>query len=229
MKPIQNLAEIIFPDTCNTCNKRIFQKSDLFCVTCMNEMEYTHIKNFSDNIVLDKFKGLLPINNAFSMLFVSKSNLTSQILYQIKYDGNTHLAENMGVSLGERLKNSVFSNADLLIPIPLHKAKKVLRGYNQSEVLANGIASVLPIQVETESVIRTKHTSSQTFLSKEARQENVKDVFEVVKPALIQNKKIILLDDVITTGATIETCAKELLKAGANEVILLSLAIANEI
>lgn len=163
------------------------------------------------------------------MLFVSKGNLTSQILYQIKYDGNTHLAENMGVSLGQQLKNSVFSNADLLIPIPLHKAKKVLRGFNQSEVLANGIAKVLPIQVDTESVIRTKHTSSQTFLSKEARQENVKDVFEVVKPALIQNKKIILLDDVITTGATIETCAKELLKAGANEVMLLSLAIANEI
>lgn len=229
MKPIQNLAEIIFPETCNTCNKRIFQKSDLFCVTCMNDMEYTHIINFSDNIVLDKFKGLSPIRNAFSMYFVSKENLTSQILYQIKYDGNTQLAESMGMIVGKQLIQSIFSSADSIIPIPLHKAKESIRGYNQSERLAQGIASILPLNIDIESIIRTKHTSSQTFLSKEARQENVKDVFEVIKPQLVADKKIILVDDVITTGATIETCSRELLKAGANEVMLLSLAVANNI
>jgi ComF family protein len=195
----------------------------------MDEMEYTHIKSFNDNIVLDKFKGLLPVFNAYSMLFVSKGNLTSQILHQIKYESNTHLGEQLGIALGMRVKNSIFSNADLLIPIPLHKTKKALRGYNQSEVLANGLATIIPIPIVLESIIRSKHTKSQTYLNKEARKENVKDVFEVIKPLVVQNKKIILLDDVITTGATIEACANELLKAGANEVMLLSLAIANEI
>jgi len=229
MKLLQNLAKIVFPDTCNACNKRIFQNSSLFCVRCMDEMEYTHIKSFNDNIVLDKFKGLLPVFNAYSMLFVSKGNLTSQILHQIKYESNTHLGEQLGIALGMRVKNSIFSNADLLIPIPLHKTKKALRGYNQSEVLANGLATIIPIPIVLESIIRSKHTKSQTYLNKEARKENVKDVFEVIKPLFVQNKKIILLDDVITTGATIEACANELLKAGANEVMLLSLAIANEI
>jgi ComF family protein len=229
MKLLQNLAKIVFPDTCNVCNKRIFQNSSLFCVRCMDEMEYTHIKNINNNIVLDKFKGLLPVYNAYSMLFVSKDNLTSQILHQIKYESNTHLGEQLGIALGMRVKNSIFSNADLLIPIPLHKTKKALRGYNQSEVLANGLATIMPIPIVLESIIRSKHTTSQTYLNKEARKENVKDVFEVIKPTFVQNKKIILLDDVITTGATIEACANELLNAGANEVMLLSLAIANEI
>jgi ComF family protein len=229
MKSVQKLAEILFPQTCNICNKRIFQKTDLFCVSCFEALEKTHIQDFKNNLILDKFKGLSPIRHAFSMYFVSKDNLTSQILYQIKYDGNTKLAESMGIIVGKRLIHSIFSNADSIIPIPLHKAKESIRGYNQSERIAQGIASIIPLTIDTESTIRTKHTSSQTFLSKEARQENVKDVFEVIKPQRIVGKKIILLDDVITTGATVETCTRELLKAGANEVMLLSLAVANDI
>ncbi len=229
MKSVQKLAEILFPQTCNICNKRVFLKSDLFCVSCFEALEKTHIQDFKNNLILDKFKGVVPIKHAFSMYFVSKNNLTSQILYKIKYDGNTQLAESLGMIVGKRLINSIFSSADSIIPIPLHKAKQSIRGFNQSELIAQGIASTISIDIDTESVIRTKHTSSQTFLNKEARQENVKDVFEVTKPQMILDKKIILVDDVITTGATIETCSKELLKAGANEVMLLSLAVANEI
>lgn len=229
MKTIQQLVKIVFPDVCNICKKRIFTTTDLFCVTCSSELEYTHIKNFENNIVLDKFKGILPIQRAYSMLFVSKGNLTSQILYQIKYDSNSHMAENLGILIGNQLKNSDFSNADLLIPIPLHKSKKSQRGFNQSEILADGISKILNIKIDSTSVVRTKYTNSQTFLNKEERQDNVRNVFHVTNQNMIQNKKVILIDDVITTGSTIEACAQEILKAGASEIMLLSLAIANEI
>lgn len=229
MKTIQQLIKIVFPDVCNICKKRIFTTTDLFCVACSSKLEYTHIKNFRNNIVLDKFKGILPIKSAYSMLFVSKGNLTSQILYQIKYDSNSHMAENLGILIGNQLKNSDFSNADLLIPIPLHKSKKSQRGFNQSEILADGISKILNIKIDSTSVVRTKYTTSQTFLNKEERQDNVRNVFHVTNQNIIQNKKVILIDDVITTGSTIEACAQEILKAGASEIMLLSLAIANEI
>ena len=124
------------------------------------------------------------------------------------------------------MKNSIFDETDLLIPIPLHKDKKAIRGYNQSMAIANGIGSILNIEAKDDVIIRKKFTVSQTKLSKSERQKNVENVFEVVKKEFIIHKRITLIDDVVTTGATIEMCAQELLKFPIKSLNVITLGFA---
>ena len=149
-------------------------------------------------------------------------------MHSLKYKGNTEVGENLGKLLGHRLqKSSLYSKIDLIIPVPLHPKKEKKRGYNQSECIANGLAEVLQTPVDTNCLTRIKATDSQTKKGRYTRYENMEEVFSLVQPSAIADKHVLLVDDVITTGATLEACANALLKKGASQISIAAIAFAN--
>lgn len=164
-----------------------------------------------NNNVLQTFDGRAVITTAYSYLNFSKQSITQNLMHDIKYNGNKELAKSLGTLLGNFLKlnNISYENA-LLIPVPLHPKKLKKRGFNQSEWIAKGVGESLEIDISTNHLIKTVNTSSQTKKNKTERWNNVKDSFTVVQPELLEGKNIIMVDDVLTTGATLEACISTL-------------------
>jgi len=176
-------------------------------------------KQFSQHNALDGFQ---------SYFLFEKNKRIQDIIHGLKYEQRTTFGFELGKRLGEKLKHeNSFPNADFLIPIPLHKLKLRERGYNQSEFVAKGISSITKIPVASKFLSRNKYTQSQTHLNFQERQENVKEVFAVKEKFYkeIHNKSIILVDDVITTGATISSAARALKSSGVKNVYAVSVAV----
>lgn len=175
------------------------------------------------------FYGRVPVQKAAGYLLFEKSGKVQKILHSIKYNGNKDLAIKMGEWYGESLKaGGHFINCDVIVPVPLHKEKLSQRGFNQSEEFAIGLSKSLGIPVNSDLLVRNEYTSTQTRKSRTERWENVKDVFEVKDQAVAANKAVLLVDDVITTGATIEACCRAIEKAGAKQLNVVSLAYAKK-
>ncbi|HRD38869.1 MAG TPA: phosphoribosyltransferase family protein [Bacteroidia bacterium] len=175
------------------------------------------------------FYGRVPIQKAGAYLLFEKSGKVQKILHEIKYKGNQLLAYRAGQWYGEKLKEHPdFANIHGIIPVPLHAKKQKQRGFNQSEEFANGISSALGIPVVKDCLVRTKFTSTQTKKSKAERWDNVKDKFELIHPEQLKNKTVLLVDDVITTGATIDACYQALSNAEGINVSVVCLAYAKK-
>lgn len=151
--------------------------------------------------------------------------MTQTLVHKLKYDGKKEIGIYLGKLLGNQLMESdLFRDADLLIPVPLHPAKLKKRGYNQSEIIASGMATVMKAELKADVLFRTIHTSSQTRKSRYERWENVKNIFEVRNRESLENKHIILIDDVITTGSTLIACAENLVNISGVKLSVSSLA-----
>jgi ComF family protein len=144
-------------------------------------------------------------------MYFTRDSRYRQILHELKYRGQQHVGIEMGKLFGLELKGSPFAEADLIHPVPLHAAKFRQRGYNQSELIARGMSEVMHIPVETNLIVRISATHTQTRKTRYERWENVRDTFRIPDPVPLLNKHVLLIDDVITTGATIEACAEALL------------------
>jgi ComF family protein len=165
------------------------------------------------NPVEEKFYGRLPIYQAGAAFFFTKNSVIENIVYELKYKGNKDLGKYLGKLAGRYLQESKrFTDVDVIIPMPLNVRRFKKRGYNQSSVLAEGISMICKVAVDTTSVIRKINTETQTHSGRIARLENMQNVFAVADPKAIQNKHILLVDDVITTGASLEACGAEILK-----------------
>jgi ComF family protein len=181
------------------------------CAACINELPLTNFHLNKDNSVEKTFWGRIVFEKAFAMLHFSKEGMVQKMLHQIKYKGNKDLAVYLGEMYGGMLKTKGIT-ADGLIAIPLHKSKLRKRGYNQSDYFVQGLSTVLQIPILSNCVTRISATESQTRKSRFARWENVQEVFSVVEPSVLEHKHILICDDVITTGATIEGLCKVLPK-----------------
>jgi len=159
-------------------------------------------------------------------MYFSRGSRYQQILHKLKYNGQKQIGSAMGRLFGSELINTPFSTADLIIPVPLHPAKLKTRGYNQSELIAAGIGEVLHLPLETTLICRVIDTLSQTHKSRYERWENVRHIFRCEHPVMIRNKHVMLVDDVITTGATLEACASCLVPIEGIKISLVSLAFA---
>jgi ComF family protein len=178
---------------------------------------------------LARLTGTGLISRLFSPFYFEKEGKLQSIIHGLKYQGYTSLGVKAGRKIGGLIKTADdMPKADVLLPVPLHPLKKRERGYNQSELICQGIEEVTGISVRTDLLHRKKYTVSQTQLSFEERKENVGDAFEINEKRRddISGKSIILVDDVITTGSTINACARELRNAGANEVYAAAIALA---
>lgn len=223
------LFHLLFPHNCIGCGSDIIGKDNFLCLECINGLPQTQYAMHANNPVEKVFWGRIEINSAMSELYFSKSSIVQNLIHEFKYKGNKKLGGYLGNFIGKSLLNSNrFQNIDCIIPLPLFEKKEKFRGYNQAEILCHGISEIINIPVLTKIVIRKVATKTQTKKSRVERWENVRKTFTVLHPELISDKHILLVDDVITTGATLEACATEILQVLGTQVSIATLAMATK-
>lgn len=206
-----DFVNLIFPENCLTCNQILSKTEQQLCVHCQYELPETNDFKDKNNELYQKLAVYFPLEFAASYLVFTKLGKTQKILHALKYNNNPEIGEIIGQWYGDILYSNGFENQfDLIVPVPLHPKKLKTRGYNQSAAFGKGLAKGLKIEQEENGLIRQKNTDTQTKKTKMERFQNVSDIFEVLDKDIIKGKKILLVDDVITTGATIGECLKVL-------------------
>jgi ComF family protein len=218
----------VFINTCAYCNKRILASKNLFCLECNGLLPRTYFNFSESNIVLDKLKPLISLKAAGAFLFYNQNQMVQQILWEMKYNNNQEVAKEMGRLAFGGNENSFSTSIDFLIPIPLHKSKLRLRGYNQTECFAEGLSEYSSIPVLKDVLMRSKKTTSQTKLDRNERFQNLNEAFDIENEGKIKGKHILLVDDVVTTGATLISAGQALLNAGCASLGIYTLATAFE-
>lgn len=193
---------------------------------CVAALPETNFELHPHNPVEKTFWGRLPLINAAAQFYFTKESLMQHLMHQLKYKGNKELGRQLGRIMGEQLKKSGRFTVDALIPLPLFPAKERKRGYNQATILCEGMAEILQVPILDKAIIRPQHTETQTKKGRIERWKNMEGKFVLTTPAAIRNKHILLVDDVITTGATLEACGTELLKGENVQLSLASLCVA---
>ena len=229
-KYTNGLMHYIYPDICASCHVLLPEGMNQLCLPCEENLRYTYFEKYNETQAVDElFHGRVKVESTFSLLYFTKKSNTQHIVHEIKYLNNKRLAVLMGEKMGSKLRIKWEANSmpDVLIPVPLHPKKLHQRGYNQSDLLAKGIEHVLKIPVENNVLIRTTHTSTQTKKGKYDRWGNVAEIFEVKNETSWKNKHLCIVDDVITTGSTIESCVRVLHQSIEGvKVSVISLAMA---
>ncbi|MDR2621210.1 MAG: ComF family protein [Dysgonamonadaceae bacterium] len=224
---LQNFVSLFYPKLCVICGTPLVADENYFCLECFLKLPKTNYHLNPDNQVADRFAGKIPLVKGASYLYYNKGGTGQKLIAEIKYKDNRNLGEWMGAFWAkEWLSSDFFSDIDYLVPVPLHPSKKRKRGFNQAEAIALGIARVTGIPVDTENVFRKKANTTQTKKGLFERWENTKDIFEVKSLDFFKNKHILIIDDVLTTGSTLESVAQSILKTKGVKISLLSLAIA---
>lgn len=225
-KCCNSIINLFYPRICSVCNRVLQQQEQAICMNCLLELPRTKYFSTKENPVADLFWGKIPFEHASAYFFFKKFNKYAEILHDIKYYGNKEAAIFLGKMAGMEMQKQNNLHVDCIIPIPLHPQKQKKRGYNQSELIAQGMALALGCPVFNDCLIRHTNTSTQTKKSKQDRWDNVKDSFSLSHTEKIKHKHVLLVDDVVTTGATLEACALQLLKVEGLKVSLVSLAMA---
>ena len=224
---LTDFIALLYPEICVGCDNVLGQSDDTICFSCSIDMPRTNFELHANNPVERLFWFKSNITEATSGYFFSKKSRIQKMIHAFKYKGNQEAAVFLGKQLGLILKDSKrFKKIDIIIPVPLHPDKLKKRGYNQAERIAEGISQILEIPVDKESLIRMKPNDTQTKKSLFSRWENVSTIFKVHQPTAVENKHVLLIDDVITSGSTIEACANKILKINHTQVSIASLAIA---
>lgn len=208
-----DVMHLIYPETCLICEAELASKEKYLCSFCDMDLRYTYFESFEGPSSLDKlFWGRVQLESTCALLDFEKNTSTQTILHNIKYRNGQQLAIEMGRRSGGKLllNPEKYGSIDLLIPIPLHPKKKYVRGYNQSELIAQGISEVLQVPVNTSFLTKGTHTESQTSKGRFVRWDNVAEVFVVDPEKIGGEKHIALVDDVVTTGATLEACMNKI-------------------
>lgn len=208
-----SFLHLLFPHVCDGCGSDILSKHSMLCLQCMEAIPQTDFENKPGNPIEKRFYGRLPLEEATASYYFSKESLVQKLVHQVKYKGNKELGIQLGQLMGDLLKRSGRFAVDAMIPLPLFPVKEKKRGYNQSALLCEGIRVHLPIPILTNVIARPEHTETQTKKGRIERWKNMEGKFVLTNPAAIAGKHILLVDDVITTGATLESCGTELLKA----------------
>jgi ComF family protein len=223
-KYLNNFLHLFYPHNCEGCGSDILSDDHFLCARCKHNLPETNFFSSPANPVEKLFYGRLPIVYAGAAYYFTKDSLLQHLLIQLKYKGNKEAGYFLGRMMGYALsKAEKFKQVDLLVPLPLHNKKEHTRGYNQANLICQGIAEVLKLPVVTDAVSRIQFTQTQTRQNRQARWQNMEGVFAITEPSPLLNKHILLIDDVITTGATLEACGSAILGV---EGALLSIASA---
>ena len=229
MKPsfLTKVLDFVSPRLCVICGRRLLPSQPLLCSHCTLHLPVTnYYLSPLDNPMARLFWGLFPIERASALFFYEPKASTRELIYDLKYRGFPMIGEEMGALIARHYQPAgFFEGVDAIIPVPLTRRRRWQRGYNQSEMLARGIREVTGLPILTDVLKRTSFKGSQTKRNQWERRENVDGVFRLVRPDDIRGKHILLIDDIITTGATIVACADELCKAGDVKISVLSLGL----
>jgi ComF family protein len=225
---IDDLLELFFPTICVTCGSRLAAQDNFLCFDCWQDLPVTNFHRRPENKVARLFWGRVQIEHATSYFSYKKGSRYQKLIHFIKYKGMKELGFEVGQRFGFVLKESgAFRTVDTIIPVPLHQKKHKSRGYNQSEWIANGIAKSMGIPVSAGNLFRKVFTSTQTRKNRFERWQNVEGIFGLKNPGELTGKHILLIDDVVTTGSTLEACAFQLLKVNEVKVSIATLGFAD--
>jgi ComF family protein len=221
-------VQLFFPEICITCGEKLVNQEKFVCLKCLYDIPRTDFHNLPGNKLEEQFWGRIKVERASSYFYFRKGSRYQKLIHFLKYKGLKEIGERIGFYFGNDLSEAPgFSSVDVVIPVPLHPQKQKKRGYNQSEWIAKGIGLALNKPVESRNLKRLVNKGTQTKKSKFERWENVEGIFDVENPEELQGKHVLLIDDVITTGATIEACCSALLKVERIRISLASLAFAD--
>lgn len=223
----EDLLALFYPNACAVCGENLLKEEDTACTLCLYKTPKTDGFSQQENSVSKLFWGRVQLENAAALYQFEKEGSVQKLIYQLKYEGGKSTGVFLGKQIGYAIKDcSYFQNIDYIIPIPLHPKKEKLRGYNQSKYIAKGIQEILKVKTNNHSLIRTENTDSQTRKKRFSRWENMMNSFALKKTKKLQNTHILLVDDVVTTGATLEACAQKLLEIEGVKVSIVTIAVA---
>ncbi len=225
-----DFVALLFPECCLGCQELLARGETTICTDCRIHLPYTnsHIPaNGADFEWLRRFYNKVPVKHALAYLYFARSGRVQQLLHELKYRGHEQIGEVLGNWFGADLKEQDYQQQfDLIIPVPLHRRKLRKRGYNQSDSFARGLGQALNIPWQANALQRLTDSATQTKKSRLERWENVEQIFKITDVDQIKNQRILVVDDVMTTGATLEACAVVLLAAGAQSVSVATIAAA---
>jgi ComF family protein len=222
-----DFLSLLFPRICYGCGNHLLRNENIICTECFVVIPRTDYHLQRENPVEQLFWGRCKIEAAAAFSYYNKGSRIRNLIHNLKYRGIKEIGSELGRIYGLVLKSSGFTNTiDIIIPVPLHPIKQRSRGFNQSELIADGISEATGIQVNKNAVVRTVSSSTQTRRSRYERWVNVEGIFSTEDPASIRGKHVLLIDDVITTGSTMESCINEILKTEGVKVSVAALAYA---
>ena len=224
---IEDLIALFYPNTCIICGENLLKKEECICTLCLYKLPKTDCFKQQENSLSKLFWGRVRLQNAVALYQFHKDGGLQKLIHELKYKRGKDVGVFLGKQLGYALKeSSYFRNIDYIFPIPLHPKKEKLRGYNQSKYIAKGIQEILQVKINTRSLIRVENTDSQTRKKRFSRWENMMNSFTIREPKTLQHTHILLIDDVVTTGATLEACAQKLLEIDGVRVSISTIAVA---
>ena len=220
----EELLNLFYPNLCQACGNYLFKNETAICSHCLYQIPKTDFHQQKNNPVSILFFGRVKIEYAASYFTFSKGSKFQKLIHRLKYNRRIDIGIELGKHFAYNLRKSEFFNdIDVIVPVPLHPKKQKMRGYNQSEVIANGMSKVMKIEVNTHNLYRSVYTESQTNKSKFDRWENVDNIFKLRNVTEFEGKHVLLVDDVVTTGSTLESCAMAILGVKDSKVSIATL------
>jgi len=224
---LADFVALLFPQLCPACGESLMANENVICTTCLYSLPLTNFHLQPDNIVARQFWGKVDLQAAYALYYFTKGGKVQNLVHHLKYKGMQQIGHITGSIAAEQLvKNAIFFTIDIIIPVPLHKKRFKQRGYNQSTCFAEGLSKKLNAIVDDTSLVRKRATETQTRKGRFVRFENMQEVFAVINPEKLINKHILLVDDIVTTGSTLEACAIELLKIDGLKLSIATIAYA---
>jgi len=227
INPFDDFINLLFPDLCILCGRALQKNEHQLCLSCLHDIPKTNYHLIEGNPIEKRFWGKVPIFRATSYFFFQKGSSFQKLLHILKYKGNKEIGELLGKYAAIDLLDSPdFTSIDFIIPVPLHPKKYKLRGYNQSEWISKGISEILNKPLDTTTLLRVRENPTQTKKTVFERFENTEGIFELSNTTLLAGKHVLLVDDVLTTGSTLEACARALLETQGIKISIFTLAVA---
>jgi ComF family protein len=228
---LQNISEgvltLFFPKLCLACGDKTPLPEQDLCIHCKYYLPQTDFHLDLDNPFTGRFWGRVKIEGGAAMYYFMKNGLTQRLIHQLKYKGQRKIGVKLGQLYGEKLRTAKgFENIDLILPVPLHPKKQHVRGYNQCDLFASGLSETMDIPWRKNILVKTMHNTSQTQKTRMERLENVRATFQINNPEQLRGKHVLIVDDVLTTGATLEACAEKVLAIPQTKVSLATIAFA---
>ncbi len=223
-----DFINLFFPDICQACGDKLVKGEQVICSKCIYNLPKTNYHLEKNNPVSQLFWGRVNIENATSYYFYHKGSKFQKLIHRLKYNGKKEVGFELGKHFGSVLiMSELYKNIDVIIPVPLHPKREKKRGYNQSYWIALGLNEIFKVEIDTITLYRSIATETQTKKSRFERWENVDSIFKTKDNTTLKNKHILLVDDVLTTGATLEACANSILESENAKVSIVTLAIAH--
>ena len=224
---LADFFNLLYPDLCVVCGENLLKSEQHICLSCLSSIPKTNYHLHPGNTIEKRFWGKVPVHRATAFFFFQKGSAFQKLLHALKYKGNKEIGEKIGkYAAVDLLESPDFSTVDVIIPVPLHPGKYKKRGYNQSEWIGKGLSEILGKPQDTTTLKRIKENTTQTKKSVFERYENTEGIFECTDTATLAGKHVLLVDDVLTTGSTLEACISALLKTEGIKVSVFTLAVA---